>query len=108
MYDPFFISTYNVFYTSLPIIVVGVFDQDVDSTASMRYGALYFLGITNELFNRKLFAMDAIRGLFSSLVLTGFFAGIFDTILNCSFFCNFFLNSTTVFFTLFLIPIKYQ
>ena len=75
MYDPFFISTYNVFYTSLPIIVVGMFEKDVDDVASVRYGALYFPGQTNQLFNRKLFAMDAIRGLFSSLVIAGFHAG---------------------------------
>ena len=83
VYDPFFISTYNVFFTSMPIIVVGIFDKDVDSVASIRYGKLYAPGITSQFFNRKLFAMDAMRGLFSSLVLAGLPAG---TTLQMAFF----------------------
>ena len=75
VYDPFFISTYNVFFTSMPIIVVGVFDKDVDTVASIRYGKLYSPGVSSQFFNRKLFAVDAMRGLFSSLVLAGFSAG---------------------------------
>ena len=27
LFDPFFISLYNVFYTSLPILALGIFDQ---------------------------------------------------------------------------------
>ena len=75
VYDPFFISAYNVFFTSMPIIVVGVFDKDVDTVASIRYGKLYSPGVSSQFFNRKLFAVDAMRGLFSSLVLAGFSAG---------------------------------
>ena len=54
---------------------MGIFDQDVDAKASIRYPGLYTYGISNEGFTRKLFAMDALRGLFSSLILAGFFAG---------------------------------
>ena len=59
----------------MPIIVVGVFDKDVDTVASIRYGKLYSPGVSSQFFNRKLFAVDAMRGLFSSLVLAGFSAG---------------------------------
>ena len=75
MYDPYFISFYNVFYTSLPIIVLGIFDKDVDAVASVRYGRLYSPGIRSQFFNRRLFAMDALRGLLASLVLAGLPAG---------------------------------
>ena len=59
----------------MPVIVMGIFDQDVDDTASLRYGSLFSSGMNNELFNRKLFAMEAIKGLLSSLILSGFAAG---------------------------------
>ena len=59
----------------MPCLVMGIFDQDVDAKASIRYPGLYTYGISNEGFTRKLFAMDALRGLFSSLILAGFFAG---------------------------------
>ena len=47
--DPFFISAYNVFFTSMPIIMVGVFDKDVDTVASIRYGKL--LNFVNKIFS---------------------------------------------------------
>ena len=59
----------------MPCLVLGIFDQDVDAKAGIRYPGLYTYGISNEGFTRKLFAMDALRGLFSSLILAGFFAG---------------------------------
>ena len=49
MYDPFFISAYNEFFTSMPIIVVGVFDKNVDTVASIRYGKL--LNFVNKIFS---------------------------------------------------------
>ena len=27
LFDPYFISLYNVFYTSLPVLMLGIFDQ---------------------------------------------------------------------------------
>ena len=75
MYDPFFISTYNVCFTSLPIVVVGIFDKDVDAVASVRFGRLFTPGIRDAFFNRKLFAFDAVWGLVGSLVVAGFPAG---------------------------------
>jgi hypothetical protein len=27
LFDPFFVSTYNVFFSSLPVLALGVFDQ---------------------------------------------------------------------------------
>ena len=84
MYDPFFISTHNVFYTSIPIILVGIFDKDVGPVASVRYPELYAPGYRSQFFNRRLFAMDALRGLFSSLVVAGLPAGTLFLYKTCS------------------------
>ena len=27
LFDPYFVSLYNVLYTSLPVLVIGIFDQ---------------------------------------------------------------------------------
>lgn len=35
LYDPFFVATYNVFFSSLPVLALGVFDQDVSADHSM-------------------------------------------------------------------------
>ncbi|XP_059148983.1 phospholipid-transporting ATPase ID-like isoform X1 [Physella acuta] len=69
LFDPYFISLYNVFYTSLPVLVLGVFDQDVDESFCLRYPKLYEPGMKNALFNKKIFFWSVAEGVISSLVL---------------------------------------
>lgn len=69
LFDPFFISTYNVFFSSLPVLALGVFDQDVDEELSVKYPSLYLPGQKGTLFNRKEFLFSVMHGIVSSLVL---------------------------------------
>uniref|UniRef100_A0A2C9JYJ6 Phospholipid-transporting ATPase n=1 Tax=Biomphalaria glabrata TaxID=6526 RepID=A0A2C9JYJ6_BIOGL len=69
LFDPFFISLYNVFYTSLPVLVLGIFDQDVNDSYCLRYPKLYEPGMKNTLFNKKVFSWSVAEGVISSLVL---------------------------------------
>ncbi|XP_023245345.1 phospholipid-transporting ATPase ID [Copidosoma floridanum] len=69
VFDPMYISVYNLFYTSLPVLAVGVFDQDVNDKNSLLYPKLYTPGLENLLFNRKEFFMSAVHGLFASCVI---------------------------------------
>lgn len=63
-----YISVYNLFYTSLPVLAIGVFEQDVSDKDSIEYPKLYTPGLTNEFFNLKEFMRSVMHGLFSSLV----------------------------------------
>lgn len=63
-----YISVYNLFYTSLPVLAIGVFEQDVSDKDSIEFPKLYTPGLTNELFNVKEFMRSVMHGLFSSLV----------------------------------------
>lgn len=63
-----YISVYNLFYTSLPVLALGVFEQDVSDKDSIEFPKLYTPGLTNELFNIKEFMRSVMHGLFSSLV----------------------------------------
>ncbi|WVZ25393.1 hypothetical protein V8G54_003937 [Vigna mungo] len=47
-YDDWFQSLYNVIFTALPVIIVGLFDKDVSSSLSKKYPELYMEGIRNE------------------------------------------------------------
>ncbi|XP_048258493.1 phospholipid-transporting ATPase ID-like isoform X1 [Haliotis rufescens] len=69
LYDPYFISLYNLFYTSLPILVLGIFDQDVNDDYSIRYPKLYAPGLKDALFNKKTFMYSTLEGIITSLVL---------------------------------------
>lgn len=69
LFDPFFVSTYNVFFSSLPVLALGVFDQDVNEELSVKYPSLYLPGQKGSLFNRKEFLFSVMHGIVSSLVL---------------------------------------
>lgn len=69
VFDPMFISVYNLFYTALPVLGVGIFEQDVSDKHSLEYPKLYTPGLNNALFNTKEFVKSVIHGVFSSLIL---------------------------------------
>ncbi|XP_053405504.1 phospholipid-transporting ATPase ID-like isoform X2 [Mercenaria mercenaria] len=69
LFDPYFISFYNVMYSSLPVLALGLFDQDVNDYYSTRYPKLYHPGLVNLLFNKRVFALSVIEGILSSIVL---------------------------------------
>lgn len=64
-----FISVYNLFYTSLPVLALGIFEQDCSDKYSLEYPKLYTPGINNSLFNTTEFIRSVLHGIFSSLVL---------------------------------------
>ncbi|CAL9092967.1 unnamed protein product [Musa acuminata var. zebrina] len=50
-YDDWYMSLYNVAFTSLPAIALGVFDQDVSARFCLKFPMLYQEGVQNLLFN---------------------------------------------------------
>ncbi|XP_030048675.1 phospholipid-transporting ATPase ID [Microcaecilia unicolor] len=69
MYDEWFITLYNLVYTSLPVLGMSLFDQDVDDHWSMEYPLLYEPGQMNRYFNKKEFVKCVLHGIYSSLIL---------------------------------------
>ncbi|KAI4387562.1 hypothetical protein MLD38_005384 [Melastoma candidum] len=50
-YNDWFLSLFNVFFTSLPVMALGVFDQDVSARFCLRFPILYQEGVQNVLFS---------------------------------------------------------
>ncbi|XP_041980875.1 probable phospholipid-transporting ATPase IM isoform X4 [Aricia agestis] len=69
VFDEMFISVYNLFYTSLPVLALGVFEQDVSDATSLQFPRLYAPGHTSQLFNKTEFIKSTLHGCFTSLVL---------------------------------------
>ncbi|KAK4598306.1 hypothetical protein RGQ29_015681 [Quercus rubra] len=67
-YDDWFQSLYNVIFTALPVIIVGLFDKDVSATLSKKYPELYMEGIKNVFFKWRVVAVWAFFSLYQSLV----------------------------------------
>ncbi|KAK6631413.1 hypothetical protein RUM44_005940 [Polyplax serrata] len=69
VFDPMFIAVYNLFYTSMPVLALGIFDQDVSDLNSLNYPKLYIAGQRNLLFNKAEFIKSALHGFFTSCVI---------------------------------------
>ncbi|KOB65183.1 Phospholipid-transporting atpase 1 (Aminophospholipid flippase 1), partial [Operophtera brumata] len=51
---------YNLFYTSLPVLALGVFEQDVSDVTSLQFPKLYAPGHTSQLFNKAEFIKSTV------------------------------------------------
>uniref|UniRef100_A0A8C7XD50 Phospholipid-transporting ATPase n=1 Tax=Oryzias sinensis TaxID=183150 RepID=A0A8C7XD50_9TELE len=81
VYDEWFITLYNTVYTSLPVLALSLFDQDVNDRWSFQHPQLYAPGQQNLYFSKKAFVNLTVLSCYSSLVL--FFvpwAAIHDTV----------------------------
>ncbi|XP_067839979.1 phospholipid-transporting ATPase IC isoform X2 [Heptranchias perlo] len=68
-YEDWFITLYNVLYSSLPVLVVGVLDQDVSDKLSLRFPKLYIPGQKDSFFNFKTFFVSLLHGIVMSMVI---------------------------------------
>ncbi|XP_041110345.1 phospholipid-transporting ATPase IC-like [Polyodon spathula] len=68
-YEDWFITLYNVLYSSLPVLLVGLLDQDVNDKLSLRFPKLYVPGQEGQLFNYKNFFISLFHGIYTSLIV---------------------------------------
>ena len=69
LFADMFIACYNVFYSSQPVLAIGIFDQDVDVDHALKYPKLYAPGLSSALFNKREFFKSALQGFISSCFL---------------------------------------
>lgn len=71
-YESWTLSLYNVVFTVLPPLVIGIFDQFVSARILDRYPQLYQLGQRNEFFTKTSFWMWVGNALYHSILTYGF------------------------------------
>ncbi|KAI1433937.1 hypothetical protein GGR50DRAFT_695569 [Xylaria sp. CBS 124048] len=69
IYESWMLSFYNIFFTVLPPLAIGILDQYVSARLLDRYPQLYTAGQRNEFFKLKTFAAWIANAFFHSLVL---------------------------------------
>ncbi|CAO3683743.1 unnamed protein product [Rhizopus stolonifer] len=74
LYESWTMSCFNVIFTFLPPLSIGIFDQFVSARMLDKYPQMYMLGQSNEFFNQKKFWGWFMNAVFHSLVL--FFIGV--------------------------------
>uniref|UniRef100_A0A7N0U3G5 Phospholipid-transporting ATPase n=1 Tax=Kalanchoe fedtschenkoi TaxID=63787 RepID=A0A7N0U3G5_KALFE len=68
-YNDWYMSFYNVLFTSLPVIALGVFDQDVSARLCLKYPLLYQEGVQNILFSWPRVLGWMFNGMVSSVIV---------------------------------------
>lgn len=68
-YDDWFQSLYNVVFSALPVIIVGIFDKDVSITNSRSYPRLYKAGIDNTFFKWRVLLAWGISSVYQSIIM---------------------------------------
>ncbi|KAF5201305.1 Phospholipid-transporting atpase [Thalictrum thalictroides] len=68
-YNDWYMSFYNVFFTALPALALGVFDQDVSSRFCLKFPLLYQEGVQNVLFCWRRILGWMFNGLSSAIII---------------------------------------
>ncbi|XP_042401682.1 probable phospholipid-transporting ATPase 4 isoform X1 [Zingiber officinale] len=69
VYDDWYMILFNVVLTSLPVITLGVFEQDVSSEVCLQFPALYQQGPRNLFFGWYRIIGWMFNGLYSSIII---------------------------------------
>ncbi|AQK84052.1 putative phospholipid-transporting ATPase 9 [Zea mays] len=77
-YNDWFLSLYNVFFTSLPVIALGVFDQDVSARLCIQYPQLYQEGVQNILFSWRRILGWMFNGVMNAVLIFFFCITAFE------------------------------
>ncbi|KMZ65115.1 putative Phospholipid-transporting ATPase [Zostera marina] len=77
VYEDWYMILFNVILTSLPVISLGVFEQDVSSDVCLQFPALYQQGPKNLFFDWTRILGWMANGILSSLIIFFLIIGIF-------------------------------
>lgn len=74
IYDDYYITCYNMVFTALPLLIKGIFEQDINyETDGLSYKRffpkLYYVGQKSMIFNWRNFAIWYVTGLAHSIVI---------------------------------------
>nr|XP_045235326.1 phospholipid-transporting ATPase IK [Macaca fascicularis]XP_045235327.1 phospholipid-transporting ATPase IK [Macaca fascicularis] len=68
LYEGWFLALFNLLYSTLPVLYIGLFEQDVSAEQSLEQPELYLAGQKDELFNYWVFVQAIAHGVATSLV----------------------------------------
>ncbi|XP_025148507.2 LOW QUALITY PROTEIN: phospholipid-transporting ATPase IK [Bubalus bubalis] len=68
LYEGWFLALFNLLYSTLPVLYIGLFEQDVSAEQSLELPELYIAGQKEELFNYWVILQAIAHGTATSLV----------------------------------------
>eukprot|EP00698_Gefionella_okellyi_P009875 TRINITY_DN2532_c0_g2_i1.p1 TRINITY_DN2532_c0_g2~~TRINITY_DN2532_c0_g2_i1.p1 ORF type:complete len:1126 (-),score=220.66 TRINITY_DN2532_c0_g2_i1:130-3507(-) len=79
LYDQWIISTYNIIFTGLPPLFLGIFEKDVSDVTIRLVPELYKRNQTNVQFNLKTFSLWVVNAIYHSVVIFFVFKALLDS-----------------------------
>eukprot|EP00271_Cylindrocystis_brebissonii_P001063 TRINITY_DN11308_c0_g1_i1.p1 TRINITY_DN11308_c0_g1~~TRINITY_DN11308_c0_g1_i1.p1 ORF type:complete len:1226 (-),score=383.78 TRINITY_DN11308_c0_g1_i1:67-3744(-) len=67
-FNSWYSAVYNVFFTSLPVICLGIFEQDVSAKLLLQFPTLYSVGPANVWFNWSRILLWMLNGIYGSVI----------------------------------------
>ncbi|CAN8291465.1 unnamed protein product [Cochlearia groenlandica] len=68
-YNDWYLSLYSVMFSSLPVICLGIFDQDVSARFCLKFPVLYQEGVKNLLFSWRRILIWMFHGFCSAIII---------------------------------------
>ncbi|EDL31538.1 mCG13368, isoform CRA_a, partial [Mus musculus] len=68
LYEGWFLALFNLLYSTLPVLYIGLFEQDVTAEKSLKMPELYMAGQKGELFNYSIFMQAITHGTITSMI----------------------------------------
>ena len=72
LFNDLYLSAYNIIFTSLPVLAIGIFDQDVHHGIVRMYPAVYGEGQRNEYFSIKVRSLWMLNSFYSGIIVSLF------------------------------------
>ena len=69
LYDDMALAAYNVAFTSLPVIILGLFEQDTDAKTSLQHPPLYTAGPGDVWLNGQRFSWWLFEGFYAAFII---------------------------------------
>ncbi|ERE72428.1 phospholipid-transporting ATPase IK [Cricetulus griseus] len=68
LYEGWFLALFNLLYSTLPVLYIGLFEQDMTAEKSLKMPELYEAGQKDELFNYSIFLQAIVHGILTSFI----------------------------------------
>jgi phospholipid-transporting ATPase len=69
LFEEWIISSFNIFFTLLPPLAIGIFEQHATKSSLLNVPELYKTGPSGKLFNTKVFATWAVNAVYHCCLL---------------------------------------
>ncbi|XP_044493708.1 putative phospholipid-transporting ATPase 9 [Mangifera indica] len=74
-FNDWYLSLYNMLFSSSPVVIMGIFEQDVSAALCAKFPALYQEGVQNVLFSWRRIIGWMLNGVLSGIMIFFFCAG---------------------------------